>query len=406
MKRCRGCDKNSLQDVFGLGPMPLPNRLPATAALALVAPRFPLSLCVCDRCSLVQIPQDTPPETLFSDYTYFSSISRTMVDHARELAALMVRDRSLDSNSWVVELASNDGYLLQHYVDKGIPVLGVEPARNVAAVAESRGIPTVVDFFGEDLGRLLGEGGQRADVIHAHNVLAHVPDPGSFLRGISALLKDDGIACIEVPHVAEMIDRNEFDTIYHEHLCYFSFTALARLLLRNGLSPVHVERSPIHGGSLRILAGRSGAAPDETVAEMLRWEDAWNVRSIDTYRAFSERASGIRDELVRFADGLRAAGKTFAAYGASAKGCVMMNYAGLRNDDVAFVVDKSPHKQGRFVPGAAIPIVEPGRLLSEMPDFVLLTVWNIEREILAQEAEYRRRGGRFVTPIPSMRMSS
>ncbi|HLL73714.1 MAG TPA: class I SAM-dependent methyltransferase [Pyrinomonadaceae bacterium] len=408
---CRSCGAGGLEVVLSLGRTPLANSLLTAEQLAEPEEAYPLDLAFCGRCSLVQITETVPPEKLFREYFYLSSFSDTMLRHAEQTVAQLVASRGLGPESLVVEVASNDGYLLQYYRRRGIPVLGVEPAANIARVArEERGIPTLCEFFGEELAGRLSREGVRADVIHANNVLAHVADLNGVVRGLAALLKPEGVAVIEVPYVKEMVDHCEFDTIYHEHLCYFSLTALDSLFRRHGLAVRDVERLPIHGGTLRVFAGREGVAgsSDEggaaRVREMLREEEGWGVGSADFYRRFGAEVQRLRRELLELLAGLKSQGKRIAVYGASAKGSTLLNYFGIGAETLDFVVDRSTVKQGYYTPGTHLPISEPGRLLAEMPDYVLLLTWNFADEILEQQAEYRRRGGRFIVPIPELKV--
>ena len=397
---CRSCHHSPLQVVLSLGKMPLANALLTAEQLAESEPAFPLDLAWCPRCTLVQITETVPPETLFRDYVYFSSYSDTMVRHAGELATRLTRERRLGPASLVLEIASNDGYLLQHYVAAGVPVLGIEPARNVAQVATERGIRTVCEFFGERLAGDLRARYGPADVVHAHNVLAHVADLESVVRGIGLILRDDGVAVIEVPYLRDLVERCEFDTIYHEHLCYFSVTALDRLFRRHRLVLSEVERIPIHGGSLRLFVVRKGENGD-SVRRLLAEEAAWGVDSETPVLKFARRVEQLKVSLLEMLESLRRSGKAIAAYGAAAKGSTLLNYLGIGRDVLDFVADRSPYKQGRYMPGVHVPIVPPSRLVEAMPDYVLLLTWNIAHEVLAQQAEYRRLGGRFILPVPS-----
>jgi SAM-dependent methyltransferase len=387
--------------VLSLGLMPLPNRFLLPAQLAEPEPRFPLDLAYCPACTLVQITETVPPDAMFSDYLYLSSFSDTMVAHVQALSARLIAERRLGPSSLVVEVASNDGYLLRHYAAAGVPVLGIEPAENVAAIARERhGIPTRSLFFGERVADGLAGEGQLADVLHAHNVLAHVPDLNGFVRGIRRLLKPDGVAVIEVPYVGEMLARCEFDTIYHEHLCYFSLQALDALCHRADLAIADVRVVPIHGGSLQLLVVPAGAAvPSARVAALLEDEQQW-AYAPERYRAFAEHVHGVRERLRGLLHDLAAAGRRIAAYGASAKGTVLLNFCGVGPDLVEFVVDRNPHKQGRFVPGVHVPVVAPDAIAARAPDYMLLLVWNIADEVLSQQAAWRERGGRFIVPVP------
>lgn len=399
---CRSCGAGPLADVLSLGRTPLANALRDRDALAEVEPTYPLDLAFCPACTLLQITLSVPPEQLFRDYAYFSSYSDTMLRHATALALRLVRERGLGPSSLVVEAASNDGYLLSAYLASGVPVLGIEPARNVARVArETHGVPTREDFFTLDLARRLAAGGQSADVFHAHNVLAHVPDVDGFVAGVRAVLKPRGVAVLEAPYVKDMLDNGEFDTIYHEHLCYFSLTALDHCFRRHGLSVTGVERVAIHGGTLRLFAmRREDAVVSPEVARTLDEEARWGVASVSAYRDFARRVGEIRDALRNLLGELKAAGRRIAAYGASAKGATLLNYCGIGAETIDFLVDRSAVKQGRYAPGSGLRIDPPHRLLEEMPDYVLLLTWNFADEILAQQQEYRRRGGRFIVPVP------
>ncbi len=397
---CRSCGADGLTTILSLGRTPLANSLLTAEQLDRPEPTYPLELAFCPSCALVQITETIPPEELFRDYLYFSSFSDTMLRHARALAERMVEQRSLDGKSLVVEVASNDGYLLQFYRERGVRVLGIEPALNVARVAEEeRGIPTLTEFFGDALARRLADEGRRADVLHAHNVLAHVADLNGFVRGIAVVLGEGGVAVIEVPYVKDMVDRCEFDTIYHEHLCYFSLTALRRLFGRHGLEVVDVERVPVHGGSLRLLVEREGR-PSEAVESLLAEESRFGAHDLEFYSGFARRVEELKTSLVGLLQDLKAQGKRVAAYGAAAKGSTLLNVCGIGRETLDFVVDRSTVKQGLFMPGVRLPIHAPERLLEEMPDYLLLLAWNLADEIMAQQGAYRRRGGRFIIPLP------
>ncbi len=399
------CDQ-ALIPILALGQLPLANALVAEAKLSCPEPRFPLTLAFCEPLALVQLVERVPPEDLFREYPYFTSVAAGAVLHAKAIVDRMVRARNLTPKSLVIEIASNDGYLLQHYKGHDIPVLGIEPATNVARVAEvERGIPTLVAFFDEALGARLASEGRSAAVIHANNVLAHVPDPIGFLRGVALLLAGQGIAVIEVPYVKDMLDQVAFDTIYHEHIFYYSFTSVSRICARSGLCIVDVERLAVHGGSLRIFLSRAGeAVASEAVAALLAEEAGWGVQEWSAYATFAEQVEALRIELRKTLIGAKQAGQAIAAYGASAKGTTLLNYCGIDGSLVDFVVNKSPHKQGLYTPGTHLPILRTEALMDRRPDLVLLLAWNLADEILQQESEYRRSGGKFIIPVPSVQI--
>ena len=401
---CRSCAAGFLETILDLGRIPLVNSLPGEDELPSADPRYPLVLAFCPECALVQITHTVPPEALFRDYPYFSSYSDTMLAHARGLVERIVAERHLGREHLALEIASNDGYLLCNYQRLGVPVLGIEPARNIARAAEDKGIPTLAEFFGRELAERLRREGRRADVIHAHNVFAHVPDLNGFVAGIGAMLAPGGVAAVEVPYLRDMIERLEFDTIYHEHLCYFSVSAVLPLLARHGLALVDVERVPIHGGSLRLWVSHAGAPAKPAVAAILTEERALGMTGPHYYRDFAARVARLRDEITAQLRRLKSQGRRIAGYGAAAKGVVLLNYTNLGPEVIDFVVDRSPHKQGRYLPGVRIPVRTPAALLADRPDHVLLLAWNLEGEIRAQQAEYLRRGGRFIVPIPAVRL--
>jgi SAM-dependent methyltransferase len=400
---CISCGASPLAPILDLGTTPLANALLAKAQLGEPEGRFRLDLRFCQACSMVQITERVPPERLFSDYAYFSSFSDTIVAEAGKLARRLAAERKLGADSLVVEVASNDGYLLQHYRDAAIPVLGVEPAANIAKVANGKGIRTRCAFFGRDTAAQLVADGLRADVLHANNVLAHVPDLNGFVAGIAAVLKPGGVAVIEAPYVRDLIEKCEFDTIYHEHLCYFSVTALNGLFSRHGLGLAAIERLPIHGGSLRLFAS-PGAAIGSSTKSLLEEERAAGMLELGYYAGFAARVNRLRTELRALLAQLKSEGKRIAAYGASAKGSTLLNYFGIGSRELDYVVDRSTEKQGRYTPGTHLPILSPSHLLEDRPDYLLLLAWNFLDEIAAQQAKYRAAGGKLIVPIPEVRV--
>jgi len=369
-------------------------------------PRWALDLVRCQDCSLVQITETVPPESMFCDYAYFSSFSDTMVAHARSIAERLIGERGLSESSRVIEIASNDGYLLQWYAKCGVPVLGIEPAQNIAKVAiEQKGIPTISEFFGSELAENLAQQGKLADVIHANNVLAHVPDLNGVVQGFKTLLKPGGRVVVEAPYLGDLIDHIEFDTIYHEHLCYFSLTALVSLFSRHGLDIVDVERLGIHGGSLRILATHAASEPVSTsVRDLIAEESTW-VHCSEHHDRFTSRVESLRQFLTEHLQEIKAAGHRIAVYGASAKGSTLMNYFGIDANLIDYVVDRSVVKQGRYTPGTHLKIYDPQRLLDDQPDYCLLLTWNFAEEIMSQQSLFRLNGGKFIIPIPEVRIA-
>jgi SAM-dependent methyltransferase len=403
---CRACDSTRLTPVLSLGTTPLANALVEESRRKETEERYPLELVLCEGCALLQITETVPPEILFRDYRYFSSFSDTMLRHAKTIADRLVDERHLGAGSLAAEIASNDGYLLANYVARGVPVLGIEPARNVAKAAEERGVRTITEFFGRELGADLASKGMRADVIHANNVMAHVPDIRGVLAGAHAFLKDDGVFVLESPYVKPMLDHCEFDTIYHEHLFYWSITALRAVARGVGLDIVDVEHLPIHGGSIRVFLQREGrTAPSAAVTALLAEESAWGVARPDAYRAFADRVGRLKEELLVLLRRLKSEGKSIAAYGAAAKGSTLLNHFGIGADLLDFVADRSTHKQGRYMPGVGIPIVAAEALVERRPDYCLLLTWNFADEILAQQAAYRAAGGKFIIPVPDVRIA-
>jgi SAM-dependent methyltransferase len=400
---CRSCGGQRPRQFLSLGATPIANRLVRPDRLDAVDPAFPLGVGFCERCALVQLTHVLPADEIFDeDYPYFSSFSDMLVRHSEKHVVELIESRNLGPDSLVVEVASNDGYLLKAFVERGIPVLGIEPTPGPATAAREVGVPTREEFFGAEVARRLVDEGLRADVIIANNVMAHVPDLNSFVAGFSILLKDDGVVSVENPGVGALLDHTEFDTIYHEHFCYFSTIAVDALMRRHGLELVGVTEFPeLHGGTLRWRAARAGAAtPDASVARVLDAEKAAGLDIFDRYASFGAEVGELQSELRALLTGLRAQGRTIAAYAAAAKGATLLNSTGIDHELLDFVVDRNVHKQGRYMPGARLPIVPPEVLAERQPDYLLILAWNVKKEIMTQQAEYAARGGRFIVPVP------
>jgi 2-polyprenyl-3-methyl-5-hydroxy-6-metoxy-1,4-benzoquinol methylase len=400
---CRFCEATLTRSFVDLGMSPLSNAYLTGDQLSCMEPFYPLRAFVCDSCFLVQLEQYETPAHLFGDYAYFSSYAESWLAHARMYVDSMIGRFGLNSTSQVVEIASNDGYLLQYFQQKDVPVLGVEPAANVAAVARATGIPTIVKFFGVETARELASEGHSADLLIGNNVLAHVPDLNDFVAGFRKLLKVDGIVTLEFPHLLELVLRNEFDTIYHEHFSYFSFLTAESVLAKHGLTVFDVQQLPTHGGSLRLFARNTNDASrpvTPAVARLRELELDAGLRRVETYGRFAEQVKETKRNLLEFLIAAKRAGKSIVGYGAPAKGNTLLNYCGIGNDFLDYTVDRNPRKQGRYLPGSHLPICNPDRVRETRPDYLLILPWNLKDEIMQQMALIREWGGRFVVPIP------
>jgi len=401
---CRGCGAALRHTFVDLGVQPLANSYLEQEGLNRMEPFFPLHVRVCEGCFLVQLPEVQSRESIFEDYSYFSSFSDTWLRHAEDYVERVVERLGLGPGSHVVEIASNDGYLLQYMVARGIPSLGVEPAANVATVAEQRGVPTLVAFFGVETARRLVADGLGADLIAGNNVLAHVPDLRDFVEGLSIALNPGGTITLEFPHVLNLIIERQFDTIYHEHFSYFSLLATEPVFAAQGLAVVDVDRLPTHGGSLRLYLRHAGESAPEApaVAELRDEEAAAGLDRLETYTGFAAVVAAVKRDLLDFLIRAKRDGERVVGYGAPAKGNTLLNYCGVGPDLLEYTVDRSPHKQGRFLPGTRIPIHGPARILEDQPDHVLILPWNLADEIVEQMVAVREWGGRFVVPIPTL----
>lgn len=403
--RCRFCGEALQHVLVDLGMSPLCQSHVSRAQLNKMEPFYPLTVHICDACFLVQLEEYVSPEKIFTDYAYFSSYSDAWVEHARHYVEDMTERFCLGTKSHVVELASNDGYLLQYFVKRGIPVLGIEPARNVAAVATQHGIPTQVAFFGAQLARKLSADDQQADLIVANNVLAQVPDLNDFVAGMKLLLKPSGVITVEFPHLMRLIEENQFDTIYHEHFSYFSFVTMQRIFAAHGLTIFDVQELWSHGGSLRIFAKHfedTSQPVSGSVKELTSRERVAGLEDLNYYREFTKRVESTKRKLLSFLIEAKDAGRSIAGYGAPGKGNTLLNYCGIRTDLLDYTVDRNPHKQGNYLPGTHIPILHPKEIERTKPDYVLILPWNLKDEITRQLSFIREWGGKFVVPIPEL----
>ena len=399
---CRFCGAPLRHVLCDLGMSPLSNSYVAENQLGEMEPFFPLRAFVCAECFLVQVEEFAPPDVIFTHYAYFSSYSTSWLEHCRRYSEMAIERFGLDGTSRVVEIASNDGYLLKNFAERGIGVLGIEPAVNVARVAQESGIPTRMDFFGTETARSVREDGP-ADLLVGNNVLAHVPDLNDFVAGLTALLAPDGALTMEFPHLVRLVEENQFDTIYHEHFSYLSLVTVQRVFAHHGLEVFDVEEIPTHGGSLRVYAGHPGAHPVAgAVEELAARERSDGYETLDTYLAFPERVHASKRELLRFLIDAREEGKTVVGYGAPAKGNTLLNFCGIRTDLIPYTVDRNPHKQGMYLPGTRLPILPPEEIERTRPDYVLILPWNLREEIAEQMAHVREWGGRFVVRAPRL----
>ena len=402
---CRFCGSSHRRRVVDLGMSPLCESYLRADQLNEMEPFYPLHVWVCERCFLVQLEEYVTGEDIFTDYAYFSSFSDSWLQHCQRYVDQMIDQLALTGKSKVVEIASNDGYLLQYFVQRGIPSLGIEPAANVAKVAESKGVPTLVKFFGVDTARELADAGQQADLILGNNVLAQVPDLNDFVGGMKILLAPAGVITIEFPHLLRTIDGNQFDQVYHEHFSYFSLYAAERIFGAHGLPIFDVEELPTHGGSIRIYARHAedtSKSVTQRLVDLRAREAAAGIATLEYYQDFEMRVQETKRKLLEFLIEAKRAGKRVVGYGAPGKGNTLLNYCGIRTDFVDFTVDRSPHKHGKFLPGTHIPIYSPERLMETRPDYVLILPWNLKTEIMEQLRGIREWGGRFVVPIPEV----
>ena len=403
--QCRACEQELNHTFVDLGASPLSNSYLAADGLEAMEPHYPLKVLLCTHCWLVQLGAVIKPENIFSDYAYFSSFSETWLLHAKDYVEKMVQRFEFNEGHKVIEIASNDGYLLQYFAQRGIPVLGIEPAENVAKVAVAKGVETLVKFFGVETAKKLAAEGKKADLLLGNNVLAHVPALNDFIEGMKIALKPDGVITMEFPHLMRLMSGNQFDTIYHEHFSYFSFISVEKAFARHSITLFDVEELSTHGGSLRIYGCHEGDATcpiTDNVDELRNRELSAGFDRIETYQGFAKQVEESKRNLLEFLIEAKRQAKTVVGYGAPAKGNTLLNYCGVRTDFLDYTVDRSPHKQGHFLPGTRIPIFAPEKIRETKPDYVLILPWNLKDEIASQMAHIREWGGRFVVPIPAV----
>ena len=403
---CRFCNEVLINIFVDLGTSPLSNAFLKKEMID-SEKKYPLCAYVCDNCFLVQIPEFEKPENIFDNYAYFSSYSSTWLQHAENYVNMIIKKFNFNEKNFVVEIASNDGYLLQFFKEKNIPILGIEPAVNVAKVAIEKEIPTITKFFSVNTANELRIEGKNADLIIGNNVLAHVPNLNDFVQGLKILLKSNGVITLEFPHILQLIQNNQFDTIYHEHFSYFSLTSLYQIFSSHDLDIFDVEELPTHGGSLRIFVKHSSNVlyeKKQSVSKMLQVEEEFGLKKIETYKNFSNKVKKTKEELKKFLENAKKENKKIVCYGAAAKGNTLLNYCDVKYDEIEYVVDRNPHKQGLLLPGTHIPIKTPEKIFQTKPDYVLILAWNLKDEIMSQMEKIKMWGGKFVVPIPEVKI--
>jgi len=407
--KCRFCSSPLKTTFADLGMSPLSNSYLSPEDLNRMEPFYPLHAFVCENCYLVQLQEFQSPDKIFSDYAYFSSYSETWLKHAQDFVSYIIKRYELDNTKQIVEVASNDGYLLQYFHERGFPVLGIEPAKNVAEAAINAGISTTVKFFGVQTAEELASNGKKADLLIGNNVLAHVPDLNDFVKGLKILLKSDGIITMEFPHLMRLIEGSQFDTIYHEHFSYFSFTSVENIFFEHGLTIFDVDELSTHGGSLRIYACHSedqSKVTNESVENLIEREEVDGFKDLNLYMTFNGKVKATKRSILDFMNKNKNEGKSIVGYGAPAKGNTLLNYCGIGKDYIDYTVDRSPHKQGYFLPGTHIPIYHPDKIKETLPDYVVILPWNLKDEIMEQMAHIRDWSGQFVILIPEIKIYS